>query len=154
MKRSVVSPLLVAALALGGCMSAALRPLPPAVSLQSMSAGLVAGAGAQARLHFAVHNPNAYELRVTTFEYQVRIDDREVGGGALAQPVVLAADAVTPVDVDVRMDFRVLGAALDHARRHGSLGYDLDGSVVLDNGMSLPFHKHGTFAMPASPAAG
>ena len=105
---------LVAALALGACASLGPRPLPPQVTLQAITAGVVLGGSAQARLRFAVRNPNAYDLAVRTFEYQMRIDEREVGAGALAQPVTLAADAVTAIDVDVRMDLRVMGAALDH----------------------------------------
>jgi len=139
---------LVAALALGACASLGPRPLPPEVTLQSMTAGVVVGGSAQARMRFAVRNPNAYDLAVRTFEYQMRIGGREVGAGALAQPVTLGANAVTAVDVDVRMDLRVMGAALDHALRKGTLDYSVDGNVVLANGVTLPFRKRGTLDTP------
>jgi len=139
---------LVAALALGACASLGPRPLPPQVTLQAITAGVVLGGSAQARMRFAVRNPNAYDLAVRTFEYQMRIDEREVGAGALAQPVTLAADAVTAIDVDVRMDLRVMGAALDHALRKGTLDYSVDGNVVLANGITLPFRKRGTLDTP------
>ncbi|MEO6927748.1 MAG: LEA type 2 family protein [Casimicrobiaceae bacterium] len=138
----------VAALALGACASMAPRPLAPEVTLQALTAGAIDGSGAHARLHFAVRNPNAYALGVKNFDYQVWLDDRDVGSGALAQPVILGADAVTAVDVDVRMDLRVMGAALDHALRKGTLAYDIDGVLVLDGGMSLPFRKHGILDTP------
>ncbi|MEO8847914.1 MAG: LEA type 2 family protein [Casimicrobiaceae bacterium] len=138
----------IAALALCACASMGTRPAAPDVRLQALTAGAIDGSGAHARLHFAVRNPNAYALGVKNFDYQVRLDDRDVGSGALAQPVILEADAVTALDVDVRMDLRVMSAALDHAVRKGTLAYDVAGVLVLDSGMTLPFRKHGVLDTP------
>jgi LEA14-like dessication related protein len=127
------------------CASLAPRPAPPQVALDSISAFAVGAAGAQARIRLSVQNPNGYDLAVESLEYTLTIDGRSLGAGALAHPVTLAANAATLVDLDVAADLDVLGKSLDRAVRRGALPYELEGRVVLANGMRLPFHRHGEF---------
>ena len=104
----------VFALSLAACASLAPRPAPPQVALDSISAIAIGPAGAQARIRLSVQNPNGYDLAVESLEYTLTIDGRPLGGGALAHPVTLAANAATPVDLDVAADLDVLGKSLSH----------------------------------------
>jgi late embryogenesis abundant protein len=136
---------LVFILSLAACASLAPRPAPPQVALDSIGAIAIGPAGAQARIRLSVQNPNGYDLTVASLEYTLTIDGRPLGGGALAHPVTLATNAATLVDLDVAADLDVLGKSLDRAVRRGALPYELEGSVVLANGMRLPFRRTGEF---------
>jgi LEA14-like dessication related protein len=92
-----------------------------------------------------VRNPNGYDLAADSLDYTLTIDGRRMASGALARPVTLTANAVTPVDLDVLTDLEVLGNSLDRAARRGALPYEIDGEVVLGNGTRLPFRHRGEF---------
>ncbi len=139
--------LLVAAamLAVTGCASMG-RPKAPEVTLESVTAAAVGPGGARARVRLAARNPNPYDLRIDSLDYLLALDGRTVGGGTLVQPVVLKADDVTPIDLDVRIDFSALGGVIDRAARRGAVAYELSGNVVLVDGTRLPFRRSGDFS--------
>jgi LEA14-like dessication related protein len=133
------------AVALAACTSLVPRPLAPDVALDSVTAMTIGAQGAMARVRLLVRNPNGYDLATDSLDYTLTIDGRRMSSGALARPVTLAANAVTPVDLDVLTDLEVLGNSLDRAARRGALPYEIDGEVVLGNGTRLPFRHHGEF---------
>ncbi|MBS0320073.1 MAG: LEA type 2 family protein [Proteobacteria bacterium] len=133
-----------ALLAVTGCASLG-RPKPPEVTLDSVTAAVVGPGGARVRVRLAARNPNVFDLRVDSLDYLLALDGRTVGGGTLVQPVVLKANDVTPIDLDVRIDFAAMGSVIDRAARRGAVAYDLSGNVVLADGTRLPFHRDGDF---------
>jgi LEA14-like dessication related protein len=142
-----------AACALAACASLGERPIPPQVSLAAITAGVSTGEGARAHLTFAVYNPNAFDLAVRSLDYQLSVDGRQAAAGALAEPVRLAAGETTKVGLDVRVDLREMGRALDHALRRGQLPYEVSGTLVLADGVRLPFRRADTVDLqPAAPA--
>ena len=133
------------AVALAACSSLGTRPQAPEVGLDGITAAAVGPGGARARIRLVARNPNAYDLSVTSLDYMLTLDGRSVGGGTLVQPVTLAAQAVTPVILDVRVDLTALGTVIDRATRRGTIPYELTGDLVLGDGMRLPFHRSGDF---------
>jgi LEA14-like dessication related protein len=137
--------LLLAVALLAGCSSLSLRPQPPEVQLEGISAAAIGPGGARARIRLAARNPNGYDLSITSLDYMLSLDGRSVGGGTLVQPVVLVAQDTTGFDLDVRVDLRALGTVIDRATRRGTVPYELTGDLVLGDGTRLPFHRVGDF---------
>jgi LEA14-like dessication related protein len=135
----------VLAVALAACTSLVPRPIAPEVALDSVTAMAIGAQGARARVRLLVRNPNGYDLAAESLDYTLTIDGRRMASGALARPVTLTANAVTPVDLDVLTDLEVLGNSLDRAARRGALPYEIEGEVVLGNGTRLPFRRRGEF---------
>lgn len=138
--------LLLAVLLLTGCASLGLRPKAPDVALESITAAAIGPGGARARIRLAASNPNPYDLGVASLDYMITLDGRSVGGGTLVQPVTLVAAAITPVDLDVRVDLIALGAAIERASRRGNIPYEVSGDMVLLDGTRLPFRRNGYYS--------
>ncbi len=134
---------MLAALALAACGAMSIRPQPPEVELASVDAVSVVQDRARLRVTLGVRNPNAFALDVRSLDYSVRLADRDAATGTLVQPVSLAASATTPVSMDLDVDFRLVGRALELALREGSLRYDVRGDLVTGNGTRLPFARAG-----------
>jgi LEA14-like dessication related protein len=133
---------------LAACATMAAKPIAPDVSLQSIDSMVATPDGARARLTLRVRNPNDFDVAVKALDYRLVVDGDNASSGAVAQPVTLPAGATTPVAIDVRIDLRVMGRALDHAFRTGRLPYKVSGTLTTADGLWLPFHHDDAIELP------
>jgi LEA14-like dessication related protein len=150
MKLRRLAPALATAalLALAPASSPAAMVTPPQVTLQSIDSMVATPDGAQARLTLLVRNPNGFAVAVKALDYRLVVDGGNASSGAVAQPVTLPAGATTPVAIDVRIDLRVMGRALDHALRTGRMPYKVSGTLTTADGLWLPFHHDDAIELP------
>lgn len=142
----LIASVALASLCAGPTLAA--KPMPPEVSLQSIDSMVATPDGAKARLTLRVRNPNDFDVAVKALDYRLVVDGGNASSGAVAQPVTLPAGATTPVVLDVRIDLRVMGRALERALRTGRLPYKVSGTLTTADGLWLPFHHDDAIEMP------
>lgn len=124
-------PLLTALLLpllLAGC--AALRdglsPQPPSASVAGVRVTDLGFDHATIALDLRVENPNAIDIRLTGFDYRLRVDGRPALSGERRQRLELGANETTRVEIPLRLDFGTIAGVLGGLAGRDSLAWELD----------------------------
>ena len=126
-----------------GCAALPPKPLPPQVALETVRVARLTAADARIVVTLAVRNPNAYDLAVNALDASLALEGEPLLDGSLKAPAVLAAGADTRIDVEVRTTLAAVAAALDRLSRRTTVHYDLTGTAVVQDGLTLPFARRG-----------
>jgi LEA14-like dessication related protein len=137
----VVAAALLALIA--GCAALLPKPLPPHVSLETVRVTRLAAADARFTLGLVIDNPNAYDLAVTAFDVRVAVEGEPLASGSLAAPTVVAAGGTTRVAIEARAALAAFAAVIERFTRQASVRYEVTGSVVVQDGLRLPFARRG-----------
>ncbi len=127
--RSVQAGILLGALlALAACATLRrFRFVEPTVSLRTVQVTGLNLTGGSLRLWLDVENPNPYQLRGTEFQATVDLEGTPFGELLRTEPLAIAADTTTTVDVDLRFTWEGVGAAARGAFEKGNIDYVLRG---------------------------
>ena len=93
-----------------------------------------------------VQNPNSFDLVLRALEYQVYLNDREVGKGRLQEEVLIAKASSTLVAIPLQTDFKSLGDPLSFILAGKDLKYRIEGAAVVKASLgtaTIPFSKSG-----------
>lgn len=107
------------------------------------------------RIGLRIFNPNDFRLSVKSLNYEVKINDVELGRGGIQNPVTLPARGDTVVHVE--MVGRLLGFLTELGRmvdeHTDRLTYSLKGDLLLERPpIRIPFEKEGDFRLPSGEA--
>jgi LEA14-like dessication related protein len=140
--------------ALAACASLGTRLAAPKVTVESISVGGIQGADAMVTLLLRVENPNAIELMVQSLQLGLSINDIALTRGATAQGETIAAGGYAVIQLETRTNMNAVlqVIALSASGRLQSLQYTLDGEAIVQNGIRLPFARHGDIPLPGAPA--
>ncbi|MDH3289900.1 MAG: LEA type 2 family protein [Gemmatimonadota bacterium] len=105
------------------------RFVEPTVSLQTVQVTGLGLTGGSLRLWLDVENPNPYELRGTEFRATVDLEGTPFGEVLRTEPLAIAADTTTTVDIDLRFTWEGVGAAARAAFQKGSIAYVMRGRL-------------------------
>jgi len=133
------------ALAAGGS-TFAQALLTPRVTLDAVRITRLAANDARFTLFITVENPNEHDLDIDSLEARLAIEGEPFVAGTLAAPVVLAAQAATPVEIDARTTLPAVLAAFDRFTRLPKVRYELSGKAYVYGGIPLPFVRSGDVA--------
>ncbi len=123
-------------------------PLPqlPTVSLDSIEVAAIGLGGARLLVHLLVGNPNDFPLPLGQLHYNLQLDDRSIGQGAVEQTEMLEAGSETPVGSSLQVDFLSAGQALMGILRQDQTAYALQGEMSVGQGdltKAVPFDING-----------
>jgi len=93
-----------------------------------------------------VQNPNSFDLVLRALEYQVYLNDREVGKGRLQEEVLIVKASSTLVAIPLQTDFKSLGDPLSFILAGKDLKYRIEGAAVVKASLgtaTIPFSKSG-----------
>lgn len=129
--RGVQSLLLVGALWwLASCATLRrFRFVEPTVSLRTVQVTGLGLTGGSLRLWLDVENPNPYELHGTEFRATVDLEGTPFGEVLRTEPLAIAADTVTTIDLDLRFTWEGVGVAARAAFEKGSIAYVMRGRL-------------------------
>lgn len=148
---------LLLTLLLAGC--AALRdglnPQPPSASV---AGARITGLGfdhAVIALDVRVQNPNAIAIRLTGFDYRLRVDGRPALSGERRQRLELGANETTRMEIPVRLDFGTIAGVLGGLADRDSIAWELDLGLEVEipvlGGRRVEASTDGTLPVPHRP---
>ena len=97
-------------------------------------------------LGLEVHNPNRFDLTLTSFEYTVSLNNEEIGNGRLEKELLSPSSSVTRVQAPVVAKFKDLGGSLKAIITGDNLPYKIEGKADIKTALgslSFPFAKEG-----------
>ena len=118
----------------------------PKVQFQSLSVGVPRGQGLPLECTLLVDNPNPQDLRVLGYDYQLRLEGRQVVQGQSRESVTLPARGQTLVTVPILVQLNALPAILPAVLREQPINYQVSGGVRLASllgGFRVPFQASG-----------
>jgi len=140
--RTLIATFFIAML-LAACATLAPKPLPPQVALDSIRVTRFTAFDTRLLIALKVHNPNAYDLTVSDLEATLGVEDERLLTGQLSAPATLIAAGDTRVEIEVQTDFGAMARVLERVTQQRSVRYDVTGSAVVQDGLLLPFSRHG-----------
>jgi LEA14-like dessication related protein len=140
--------------ALAACASLGTRLAAPKVSVERIAVGGIRGGDAMVTLSLRLENPNESDLTLHSLRFGLSINDVALTSGATAQgeTIVAGGSAVIELETRTNMNAVLQVIALSAGGRKPSLQYALDGEVVVQNGVRLPFARRGDIPLPVAPA--
>jgi LEA14-like dessication related protein len=151
-KNPQLLPLLLAALVLACLLGCGVRQLTrgelqaPKVTFKSLAVGLPTGQGLPLECNLLVTNPNPQDLRVLGYDYEFRLNGKEVLQGECGEEVTLPARGQALVTVPILVKLRALPGLLPAILKEEKLHYQVAGGVRLASllgGFRVPFHFQG-----------
>ncbi|WP_345530861.1 LEA type 2 family protein [Viridibacterium curvum] len=132
---------------MAGC--ASLRWQKPKIALESAR---VAGGNLQdtrVQLTLRITNPNAREIIVDSVRFDVLVAGEKVGSGQRVEPVTIAAQAETRVELDTRFrTLELLQFMRQAMQADGTLAYTVVGEAEVRDFGRQSFNQPGSLAVP------
>lgn len=119
---------------------------PPKVALKSLAVGLPTPQGLPLECTLLLDNPNPQDLRVLGYDYELKLEGRQVLQGESREEVMLPARGQTQTTVPMLVKLRALPGLLPAILREEQLHYQVAGGVRLASllgGFRVPFHFQG-----------
>ena len=98
------------------------------------------------RLGIEVHNPNRFDLTLTSLDYTIFIKDQKIGEGRLEQALRIPAASTTSIRAPLSVRFGDLGGGVRAFLTGGEIPYRIEGSAVIKTVFgsdTFPFTKDG-----------
>lgn len=119
---------------------------PPRVALKSLAVGLPTPQGLPLECTLLLDNPNPQDLRVLGYDYELKLEGRQVLQGESREEVILPARGQTQATVPMLVKLRALPGLLPAILREEQLHYQVAGGLRLASllgGFRVPFHFQG-----------
>jgi LEA14-like dessication related protein len=152
--RLTMAAFALAVSALVACASFGVRLAAPKVTVESIAVGGVRGSDAVITLSLRVENPNAIDLMLQSLRFTLSVNDIALTSGTTVQAGTIAAGDSAVIQLETHTDINAVLklVTLSAGHRVSSLQYALEGEVIVQNGIRLPFTRHGDMPLPgASP---
>lgn len=113
-------------------------PRMPKVKLKDVKLKNLGFSGADIIARVEVDNPNAFQLGMSDFSYQLNINQQKWGAGAIKQKKTIAAKSRGIIEVPLSLDLLSMGSsAAKLLAGDKPLDYRLKGSMKVDTGIDL-----------------
>ena len=126
----------------------------PEVRFDGIRIGAIGMRGGTVHARFEVYNPNGYALRTAAIRYDLELSDGptadprwvRVASGTFDEPVRVASEDTTVVEVPIEFQYADLGGALRSILDRGSVEYRVSGDVMVSEPLSrtVPYRRTGT----------
>ena len=88
--------------------------------------------------HVEITNPNAFNLALSDFEYQLNINQQSWGKGKLTEKNIVPEKGKAVIEVPIKLDILSVGqSAYKMLLNKSPMEYELTGNVTLDTGLEL-----------------
>lgn len=106
-------------------------PIPrmPQIKLRSLDVQKLSMSGASLLMQLQVDNPNAFSLLLDKFDYNLKLNGYDVGGGQLKKSLNIQQGGQGVIGLPVSLDFAQAGLGLYKALLGSGISYDLSGSL-------------------------
>lgn len=97
-------------------------------------------------LDIEVHNPNRFDLTLTSFEYTVYLNNKEIGNGRLGKELLIPSSSTTRAQIPVVAKFKDVGRSLKAIITNDALPYKIEGKTDIKTAfgsLNFPFLKEG-----------
>ncbi|MEN6318451.1 MAG: LEA type 2 family protein [Syntrophaceae bacterium] len=97
-------------------------------------------------LGLEIQNPNRFDLTLTSFEYTVYLDNKEIGNGRLEKELLIPSSSTTQAQIPVVAKFKDMGASLKAIITGDDLPYKIEGKADIKTAfgcLNFPFLKEG-----------
>jgi LEA14-like dessication related protein len=144
-----LSALAIVAALLGGCAAPLQKPEVSVAGVELLGIGLVEQ---RLLLKLSISNPNDVDLPIKALSFDLDLDGQPFAKGASEQPVTIARQAETQLDVKVVSRLGDVIKQLKAARQNGKLGYRIHGHVELERSSgstSIAFDRSGEVTLSA-----
>ncbi len=100
-------------------------------------------------LSLDVQNPNRFDLKLTSFEYTVYLNNEEIGNGRLEKELLIPSSSITRVQAPVAANFKNLAESLKSVisgLAGKDVAYKIEGKVnvkALYGSFNFPFSQEG-----------
>jgi LEA14-like dessication related protein len=97
-------------------------------------------------LDIEVQNPNRFDLTLTSFEYTVCLNNKEIGNGRLEKELLIPASSTTRAQIPVAAKFKDIGRNLKAIITSEALPYKIEGKTDIKTAfgsLKFPFLKEG-----------
>jgi LEA14-like dessication related protein len=97
-------------------------------------------------LNLEIQNPNRFNLTLTSFEYTVYLDNKEMGNGCLEKELLIPSSSTTRAQIPVVAKFKDVGRSLKAIITNDALPYKIEGTAEIKTAfgsLKFPFLKEG-----------
>ena len=140
--------LLLLVMLLSGCK---LLVKEPVVTVKDLSVVSLAGGGAGMELRLGVKNPNAFDVQLLAYSYELKVLDMPLAQGVVREQAGFPSGAETELRIPVRISYRDLLEIFNRKPNLDSIPYQLSAGLELDTPlgkMNVPVHRNGSYAVP------
>lgn len=94
-------------------------------------------------LHFLLNikNPNGFDLNINRVQYKMAVNGTPIADGAMEEKIIIPAQADSKVSLPVAFSRQELLTAAGQWLKGEEVIYKLEGSLVLDRWIKIPFAK-------------
>ncbi len=143
-RRIVIAALCILCVLFTGCLGWILEK--PTFVVREISLKPRSLAEMELRLGIEVHNPNRFDLTLTSLDYTIFIEDRKIGECRLEQTFRIPSASTTTIRAPLSVRFKDLGGGVRAILTGGEIPYRIEGSAgiktVFGSG-TFPFTKDG-----------
>ncbi len=146
MRRGVYLLLLLALLT--GCK---LLVKEPVVTVKDLSVVSLTGAGAGMELRLNVQNPNAFDLSLLGYSYQLTVLERPLATGVAREEIKFPSGGQTELRIPIKISYADLLEIFNRKPDPENIPYQLSAALNLDTPlgkMTVPVQRSGTYAIP------
>ena len=143
-RRSGIAAVCILCVLFSGCLGWILEK--PTFVVREISLKPRSLAEMELRLGIEVHNPNRFDLTLTSLDYTVFLEDRKIGEGRLERALQIPAASTTSIRAPLGVRFRDLGGGVRAFLTGGEIPYRIEGSAVIKTVFgsgTFPFTKDG-----------
>jgi LEA14-like dessication related protein len=123
----------------------------PRVTLKETSVIGLDTSGIDLEFYLGVTNPNAFDLSLLDYTYDLRVMSRPLSTGGMQETILFPAGKETGMRLPVRLKFTDLQEIITHAPDPDSIPYQLNTLLHLKTPlgrMSVPVEKNAVLAIP------
>ncbi len=142
--RLETASLLGLALVLTSCLGALIEK--PSITLREVTLRPHSLSDMNLVLGLDVQNLNRFDLRLTSFDYKVYLNDQEVGSGRLEKEILVPASSTSRVQVPILASFKDLGGPLKAVITGEEMPYRIEGKAGIKTfigSLTYSFSKEG-----------
>ncbi|HJV67198.1 MAG TPA: LEA type 2 family protein [Geomonas sp.] len=140
--------LLFVSVAMAGCTSFVKQPI---VTVKDLSVVSVDGGGAGMELYLGITNPNAFDVKLLGYNYDLKVMALPLAKGGLREEINFPSRAETDVRIPIKISFGSLLEILKRRPNFDAIPYQLSAGLDLDTPlgqMAVPVNRSGTYAIP------
>ena len=143
-KKFLIIILLILSLLLASCLGWVLEK--PSIVLSEISLSPRSFTEMNLLLGLDIQNPNRFDLKLTSFEYTVYLNNDEIGNGRLEKELLIPSSSITRVQAPVVAKFKDLGGCMKTIMTGDDFSYKIAGKADIKTVFGFqrfPFSKEG-----------
>jgi LEA14-like dessication related protein len=133
---------------MAGCTSFVKQPV---VTVKDLTVVSVDGRGAGMELYLGVTNPNAFDVKLLGYNYNLKVMALPLAKGDAREEVKFPSKSETDVRIPIKISFADLLEILKRKPNPDAIPYQISAALDLDTPlgkMAVPVTRNGTYAIP------